>query len=181
MRPNLAYFDVPDHFVAGGAGGEDDTRVGLLCTLKVSFKLCRGQRILEKACTPLNEISLTREPRDQAREVLATKGMERYAICWWGPVDHPPIQRELEIPQPPLLPRRKAVEPCRIVDQNLLEDRRSGGPLRQLVDLRTVVARIGRREIFTGLAAARVRPIRAPQHTVRVGVDQRLGDRRRIL
>jgi hypothetical protein len=83
MRPNVADFDVPDHFSAGAARGEDDTRVGLLCTLEVSFKLRKGQRILEKACTPLNEISLAREPRDQAREVLATKGMERYAICWW--------------------------------------------------------------------------------------------------
>ena len=73
------YFDVPDRFSVNGASGEDDAGIGLLGTLKISFKLSIGQRVLEKGRTPLNEIGLGRQPRDQAREVLATKGMERNA------------------------------------------------------------------------------------------------------
>lgn len=40
-----------------------------------------SQRIFEEGRTPLNEIGFGRQPRDQAREVLATKGVESGAIC----------------------------------------------------------------------------------------------------
>jgi len=57
------------------------------------------------------------------------------------------------------LSRRKAVECCRIVDQNLLPDRRIDCPFGQLVDLRAIVAGIRWRKILTRLAAARMRPV----------------------
>src|SRR6476660_3976951 len=95
MRPNLTYFDVTDCFTARRASGENHTRIGLLRTLKISFKLSIGQWVLEKGCTPLNEIGLGRQPRDQAREVLATKGAESDAICRCGRVDHQPIVSEI--------------------------------------------------------------------------------------
>ena len=81
MRPNLTYFDVPDRFTASRARREDDAGIGLLGTLKISFKLSISQWVLEKGRTPLNEIGLGRQPRDQAGEVLATKGTKSDAIC----------------------------------------------------------------------------------------------------
>src|SRR5262249_19094788 len=78
------------------------------------------------------------------------------------------------------LNRGKAVECCRIVDQNLLLDRRIECPLRQLVDLRTIVARIRWRKILTCLAAAWMGPVRTSDHAFRIGIDERLGDQRRI-
>jgi hypothetical protein len=81
MRPNLTYFDVPDHFTASRASREDDARIELLGTLKISFKLSIGQWVLEKDRTPFNEIGLGRQPRHQAGEVLATKGTKSDAIC----------------------------------------------------------------------------------------------------
>src|SRR5262249_422485 len=92
-----------------------------------------------------------------------------------------PRLRSLELePRASELSRGKAVECCRIVDQNLLLDRRIECPLRQLVDPRTIVARIQWRKILTCLAAARMGPVRAPDHTIRIGIDERLGDQRRM-
>jgi hypothetical protein len=88
MRPNLTYFDVTDGFNAGRASGEDDAGIGLPGALKISFELSIGQWVMEKGRTPLNEVGLGRQPRDQTREVLATKGTESDAICWCALANH---------------------------------------------------------------------------------------------
>ena len=68
---------VPDYFTANRARGQDDARIGLLGTLKITFKLSISQWVSKKGGTPLDKIGLGRQPRDQAREVLATEGVER--------------------------------------------------------------------------------------------------------
>src|SRR5207302_4711938 len=78
------------------------------------------------------------------------------------------------------LHRRKAVEPSRILDQYFLSDLRLGCPLRQLVDLCTVVAHMRWRNILAGLAAAGMRPVRTPEHSVRAGLDERLRNQRSV-
>lgn len=77
------------------------------------------------------------------------------------------IQADIGLPDGPQrsaaprgkLSRRKVVECCRIVDQNLRPDRRIECPFGQLVDLRAIVAGIRWRKILTRLAAARMRPV----------------------
>jgi hypothetical protein len=59
--------------------------------------------------------------------------------------------------------RRESIEPRRIVDEDLVADRRIGRPVRQLVDLCTVLARMRWSDILPGLAAAAMRPVRAPR------------------
>jgi hypothetical protein len=81
VGPNLAYFDVSDPFTANCSGGENDAGILLLSAPKVSFKLSIGQGIPEKSCTPFNKISLCWHPRNQARKILARKGMECDVTC----------------------------------------------------------------------------------------------------
>src|SRR5689334_18031803 len=75
----------------------------------------------------------------------------------------------------------KPVEPRRIVDQNRLAQSRVGCPNGELVEHAAVIYLVERRDVG-GLAVwkdarIRMRPVGAPKDSLRVGLDQRFGQR----
>src|SRR5437762_1737851 len=75
------------------------------------------------------------------------------------------------------------VQPGRVVDQNLAANRSAAGPERQLVQRQAVVDIEKRRhciELPAGNCVMRVRPVGTPEDALRVGGDQRPGQRRHV-
>jgi len=76
MGPYLAYLDVADRLAVIRPCSEDFTNVRFLRAFEVSFELSAGQWVAEERRAPLDEISLSRQPRDQSIEVLNAEANE---------------------------------------------------------------------------------------------------------
>jgi hypothetical protein len=99
MRPYLAYLDVANGFAIYCARREDHASIGLLGTVKISFKLRVSQRVAEERGAPLNEIVLGWQPRNQSIEVVGPERAERNWRTCFHFRDHHTIKRSVSFPQ----------------------------------------------------------------------------------
>src|SRR6266516_4876603 len=102
MRPYMANLNMANGFALDVVSHEDGSSVGLLGSLKISFKLILSQRVAEESGGPLDEIYLGWQPRGQPREILAAKRPEREPDCRCAFIDHQSFARNASLPQ--LLP-----------------------------------------------------------------------------